>query len=236
MFLFFDLDDTLYDQYLPFEKAYLKVFGDTSREKMNDIFVKSRRLAGQAYAMVDRGELDPGEVYCYRLIRAFSTYDVDLPHRVAHTFRDAYDETQAHIALSDKMKDFLGYLCDVGVRFGCMSNGPGPHQRHKVEVLGLLDYFEPEGIIISGEVGHAKPVVDIYRVAEERFGAPPSNCVMIGDAYDIDIRGALHAGWRTLWIDRRGETDPTQRDFHPHLTVHSEGEMITALLDVLHRG
>ena len=100
MFLFFDLDDTLYDQYLPFEAAYLEIFGDTPREKMNDIFVKSRRLAGQAYAMVDRGELAPGEVYCYRLIRAFETYGVKLPHAIAHTFRDAYDKTQSHIALS----------------------------------------------------------------------------------------------------------------------------------------
>ena len=233
MFLFFDLDDTLYDQYLPFEAAYLEIFGDTPREKMNDIFVKSRRLAGQAYAMVDRGELAPGEVYCYRLIRAFETYGVKLPHAIAHTFRDAYDKTQSRIALSDGMKAFLGYLCDVGVRFGCMSNGPGPHQRHKVEVLGLSDYFEPEAIIISGEVGHAKPVVDIYRVAEERFGAAPSDCMMIGDAYDIDIRGALRAGWQTLWIDRRGETNPAERDFHPHYTARSEEEMIATLQHLL---
>jgi putative hydrolase of the HAD superfamily len=50
---------------------------------------------------------------------------------------------------------------------------------------------------------------------------------MIGDSYKHDIKGALDAGWHTLWINRRflGEQEIT-----PDITVASDKELTDALM------
>ena len=56
--------------------------------------------------------------------------------------------------------------------------------------------------ILSHETGLCKPETAIYRLAADRLGAAPADCVFIGDGGSRELYGALEAGMhphRALW-------------------------------------
>jgi len=67
-----------------------------------------------------------------------------------------------------------------------------------LERLGLLGFFET--VVISGEVGYAKPHPVPYEVLLKRLDLPAEECVYIGDNWLADIQGAGRQGMRTVWI------------------------------------
>jgi HAD superfamily hydrolase (TIGR01509 family) len=54
-----------------------------------------------------------------------------------------------------------------------------------------------DAVVLSGEVGIAKPSVEIFELMAERIGFAPSECVMIDDLVD-NIEGAEMAGMKTV--------------------------------------
>jgi len=55
--------------------------------------------------------------------------------------------------------------------------------------------LEFDHILTSCEVGSAKPDGRIFRVASERLGVPPSEILHVGDRWELDVEGALGAGF-----------------------------------------
>jgi putative hydrolase of the HAD superfamily len=83
-----------------------------------------------------------------------------------------------------------------GVRTGLVSNswGAGRYDRTTFD-----DLFH--GVVISGEVGLNKPEPEIFRLAAERAGAPPEECVLVDDlrencagAEAVGMTAILHRG------------------------------------------
>lgn len=62
----------------------------------------------------------------------------------------------------------------------------------------LLDHFD--FVIDSAQVGFRKPsrVIFEHAAASVSPGLDPSEILMIGDAWDADVQGALALGWRAL--------------------------------------
>ena len=67
-----------------------------------------------------------------------------------------------------------------------------PHARQQHDFFDLLD-----DMVISGEVGHAKPDPEIFQVLLERIGRPPEECLFIDDALP-NIRQAQRMGFGTI--------------------------------------
>ena len=80
---------------------------------------------------------------------------------------------------------------------GVITNGPSEGQFRKLEHTGVLPYVET--ILISGEVGVAKPDPRIFRMAAERLGVKPEECVFVGDGFQLDVIGAKKAGMTPVW-------------------------------------
>ncbi|MFD9735534.1 HAD-IA family hydrolase [Umezawaea sp. NPDC059074] len=74
-----------------------------------------------------------------------------------------------------------------GVKTGLLSNADGLWAPPR-EWAGLFDVA-----VVSGEVGMAKPDVDIYLLAAERLGLAPGECVFVDDLA-VNVRGAAEAG------------------------------------------
>jgi len=77
-----------------------------------------------------------------------------------------------------------------------------------VDELGMHDLFD--GIIVSDDVGCAKPDPRIFHIALNEYGLKPSEAVYVGDM-DVDVQGALSAGLKPVLIQRReanGTWDP----------------------------
>ena len=89
-----------------------------------------------------------------------------------------------------------------GFRLGVISNGSSARQRQKLATVGIVDRFA--AVVISEDIGVAKPHPGIFEAACEAVGASPSACVHVGDRLDADALGARGAGLTGVWLDRNG--------------------------------
>ncbi|REH55830.1 HAD superfamily hydrolase (TIGR01509 family) [Kutzneria buriramensis] len=76
---------------------------------------------------------------------------------------------------------------EAGIRTALLSNADGPG-----EPIPWLDRLF-QVLVFSGDVGVAKPDVEIYRLTVERLGLAPAECVFVDDLA-VNVRGAVRAG------------------------------------------
>jgi HAD superfamily hydrolase (TIGR01509 family) len=67
----------------------------------------------------------------------------------------------------------------------------------KLETLGLQKAFE--AVLGGDEVTHGKPAPDIYLLAAQRLGVPPSECIAIEDS-PVGIAAAVGSGAYTVAV------------------------------------
>ena len=77
-------------------------------------------------------------------------------------------------------------------RLGMITNGYSDSQRGRLGAAGLLEVFDP--LLISEEVGVAKPDVRIFKMALTHLGLPPEAVLYVGDSISHDREGCLRAG------------------------------------------
>lgn len=110
--------------------------------------------------------------------------DLLLPQetaRILHTLRDSY-------------------------RLGLITNGPTLIQQAKIERFDLAALLDV--LVISEEVGVAKPDPRIFAIALERLGVAPGQALFVGDSPEHDLRGAAAAGVDAVWLNRHGGVLP----------------------------
>ncbi|MCH1921221.1 pyrimidine 5'-nucleotidase [Shewanella sp. A3A] len=113
------------------------------------------------------------------------------------------------------------------VRMGIITNGFTDLQSTRLERTGLASHFEH--IIISEEVGIAKPDPRIFEHALTLMGNPDKQRVlMVGDNPHSDILGGLNSGIHTCWFNPRGDELPAA--IQPHYQVSSLAELQALLL------
>jgi putative hydrolase of the HAD superfamily len=89
-----------------------------------------------------------------------------------------------------------------------VTNGASDTQRENLRVLDIEHRFG--AVVVSGEVGIAKPDARIFRVALEQLGVEPANVWHVGNDLDTDVGGAKAAGLTAVWLNRGG--DPRKED------------------------
>jgi phosphoserine phosphatase len=90
-----------------------------------------------------------------------------------------------------------------------VTNGAACLQREKLAASGLGDHFEI--VVISAELGVAKPEAPVFEHALERLGTPSAQTVMVGDSLARDVDGALAAGLGAIWVNRGSRPAPPDR-------------------------
>jgi putative hydrolase of the HAD superfamily len=115
------------------------------------------------------------------------------------------DFTATGIELWEDSLPVVRELRARGVRTALISNC-SHSTRGIVERLGLAEAFDV--VILSFEVGVAKPDPEIYRLALERLGdVTPDRAVFVDDQLDY-CDGAAALGIETFLIDRAGSLAP----------------------------
>ncbi|MGH4008983.1 MAG: HAD family hydrolase [Pseudonocardiaceae bacterium] len=104
--------------------------------------------------------------------------------------------------LFDDALPCLRALRALGLRLAAITNAAGDYQRAKLGALGLESTFD--AVLISGELGVAKPHHAIFRRACRALGVLPVQAVHVGDRLDTDAEGARNAGLHGVWLDRSG--------------------------------
>jgi putative hydrolase of the HAD superfamily len=90
---------------------------------------------------------------------------------------------------------------------GIISNGKSSQQRKKLAQLGIAQRFR--AVIVSGDVGVAKPALGIFVAACTAVGRQPSECVYVGDDLMSDAQGSKRAGLHAIWLNRHGPEKAT---------------------------
>ncbi|MDV2858780.1 pyrimidine 5'-nucleotidase [Oceanimonas sp. CAM02] len=112
-------------------------------------------------------------------------------------------------------------------RLGIITNGFASMQQARLQRAGWEHAFSP--LVVSEEVGVAKPDPGIFEHALELMGNPDrSRVLMVGDNPHSDILGGLNAGLHTCWLNTQGK--PAPEGITPHHEVTSLGQLQQWLL------
>ena len=197
--LIFDLDGTLLDR----NPVFVKVAGDFFDEHLDNLTTMPR---GEAVDMMVRWD---GDGYSNRewMLKqwlsqwpktGFDTESLQVWYRSA---------MERHIEQDVEIIDFLTGLNHQKTPWGIVTNGAAS-QRGKCRAAGL-EQIAPF-IIVSGEVGYAKPDQRIFRDALTAAGLEgPEKVLFVGDNPVADIDGAKRFGMMTAWI-KRGRSYPSE--------------------------
>ena len=215
--LFIDIDDTLLD-YVPccreaFDAAMRKLREQNpsltylSNDELFDLFFAiSGRLFSEAkhglHTIAEVMELYPRE-FVEKMYegRMYDVRRIEEDTEVfKHAFRAAWGKTHT---LVPGARETIETLRARGYRLFAASNSFGHLQRSRLELAGLLPFFEDT--YISMDLGYDKPDRRFYEEALRRCGLQPDEVLMIGDSMTTDILGAQAAGLDTIFFSRRGE-------------------------------
>ncbi len=232
--LLFDIDDTLYDQVVPFGKAVQKVFPGLTGVPYETLFQRRAYHSEVSFRMALNQGMTMEEMYRYRVQKTFAEFGVEVSDDEAMAFQEAYEQSQKQLELSEKMEHLLSYCREQGVILGIISNGPAEHQMEKARTMGMDRWIPEEWTVVSGAVGIVKPDLRIFRLAQQRMGLDPATMDLwfVGDSFANDIAGAAGAGWKTIWLNRRGKSRP-DGGVVPDITVSSDGELYEAVRKIL---
>jgi YjjG family noncanonical pyrimidine nucleotidase len=205
-FILFDLDDTLFDHTHASRAALAQLHDSHLRDTPFEAFVHEHaRLLEIHHHRFLRGELSMDEARAARMQALFAAYEQNLSAQqalsIAHQYRR---EHQNNRRLVDGARELLDALFEKS-RLGIVTNSSVTEQMEKLRTLDIGRYFDT--LVMSEDVGVAKPDTRIFEIALERIGAKPHETVMIGDSYTNDVMGATDAGIAAIWFNRfRHET------------------------------
>lgn len=203
--IFFDLDDTLWDFSANSDLALKTLYDESSR--LNSIF-KSFELFSYIY-----------HKHNDRLWKDYAAGLIDAETLKRLRFRLTMEEANAKAA-DDEILAMNSHYLDLLVDgravidgaedtlktlyrhylIGIISNGFSETQYRKIYTTSLNKYITR--LITSAEAGFTKPNPEIFNYALMATGATTDNSVMVGDNADTDIRGAISAGMPAIYYHR----------------------------------
>lgn len=170
------------------------------------------------------GRHDDADVSANVWRRTFAAFGVDDEAAIAHAIEVfARHETAGH-RLFDDVADTLASAREAGVRTVIVTNGATEVQLAKIERLGLDAHVD--GVVVSAEVGAAKPDPRIFEAAFARVGVDATDAWHVGDYLAADVAGANAAGIGAIWLNRDGAE--RSGDAVPDLEVRSLREIWAA--------
>ncbi len=113
---------------------------------------------------------------------------------------DIYRNHFPDIELYNDSAKILSFLVEKKANLALITDGRSTSQRNKLKALNIEQLFDL--IIISEEIGYAKPNHTCYKLIEERF--PLSCFVYIGDNPRKDFIAPNARGWLTYGLKDRG--------------------------------
>ena len=129
----------------------------------------------------------------------FKVADTALAHELSVAFLEILP-TQT--LLLPNAKELLDH-CKGRYEMHLITNGFETTQRLKLQYSGIARYFVH--LITSEKSNSMKPHREIFEYALSAANATVEESIMIGDAVDIDILGAINAGWDTVYFNQHNQ-------------------------------
>ena len=101
----------------------------------------------------------------------------------------------------------LARLRGMGLKVGIGTNMTADYQYEKLERMGLMPCVD--FMVTSEEVTAEKPDRRLFDACARKAGCEAGACVFVGDSLSKDVKGAMDAGMRAMWLCRPGQ-DPAK--------------------------
>jgi YjjG family noncanonical pyrimidine nucleotidase len=218
-----DLDHTLFDSDTSEQTAFAQAQLTAGVVEPMQYFMAYQAINLKLWAAVERGEVLQQQVRTQRFERLLAQENIDAdPLQLADDFVAGLG---ANGSLYDGTREVLECLSRQA-SLALVTNGLGEVQRARVDRLGIGEHFD--AIIISAEVGAAKPGTEIFDIVFEALDFPTKeSALMVGDSLSSDMQGGANYGIATCWYNPNGQS--VQR---PDQVAHEISDL-TELLGVV---
>lgn len=224
--LIFDADDTLWD-----EQATLQAFEQTIDETIARIVGPHAGFIGRFLEAEERNIPHIGygfASYTYSLAKTLATYP-QYPHlreEALAAYRRLYDRlANEPPPLFPGVPETLEELRRRGHRMFVLTRGIPSEQKHKLDLSGLRPFFEEVRVVQSKDAAAFESICAAHALDASRTW-------MIGNSLRSDIRPAIEAGLRAIWIPA---ATPWQHDALAHsppigtLKIERFADLLSAL-------
>lgn len=217
--IFFDADDTLFDYPLG-ERAALQACLEEFRIPAPlDPFVRAyRRHNRDVWQAFERGETDQATLRVERFSRLFAELGIaGLPvARVSTFYLDAL------ACQPQLLPGALETIRELAAKYplALITNGIAAVQKKRFAASPISPYFK--AIVISEEVGIAKPDPRIFAPALEKIGVAAADVLYVGDSVTSDMTAARNAGMDFCWLNAAGT--PVPAGFSPAFVIAAISE------------
>ena len=103
-----------------------------------------------------------------------------------------------YIKLYDGVHELFDNIHKNGGKAYLLSNAQRIFTEPEIRMLGIYNEFED--VIISSDVGCAKPDIKFYQHILAKHSLDPKESIMIGNDYITDIQGSFNAGLDSLYL------------------------------------
>lgn len=223
--VFFDVDDTLFDQRRAHRLALKEI-----KERCSEHFhgVDYRELV-EAFERADQKSIEDfregvplNEIREERsedMLRELSI-DVSFSEELTELFYEIYPSMECGMkGVEEVVKGLHGDRI-----LGVITNSSKEVQMRKLKTLEIIDHFET--LVFSEEIGYRKPDGRIFLEALGRVDCKPQDCLYVGDSYRSDVVGASRVGMHTCWLNLDGRADG---DVEPDVIISELTELLEYL-------
>ena len=201
--ILFDLDDTLFDHQHCSRAglvAVQKTYAGRIEGPIDEVESAYRTLLEQWHEKVLDGlmSIDESRIERFRVLLSNkqTVATDDESQAAARCYRDAYAAAYRPVPGSIELLRRLKAERPIGI----VTNHVVSEQVKKIGTIGVAPFVDE--LVVSEEVGVAKPDARIFAAALSRLGGTPDEAVMIGDSWSSDILGATEMGIRAIWLNR----------------------------------
>lgn len=208
--LLFDLDNTLIDFNEASKTALYQGFDDFGMECDDEIYAIYKKINNGVWSDFEQGNIDAVTLRTRRFELLFEA--IEISHITPIDFSTNYlngivHNTRIYEGVHDLLSELQGKY-----KISVVTNGLKEVQRPRLARLKMDHYFD--SIIVSDEIGVAKPNEAFFKYAMNTIEKPPSKSetMIIGDNPISDIDGGNNFGIKTCLVtdqkDKDTSTDP----------------------------
>lgn len=227
--IFFDLDDTLVDNKGAQKRSIyttLNSFFKGLEYSKKTIGENWQAISNYYYDLYFKGVINLETQRKNRITQLCSDFNLKIDEVDISSFYNEYynvylEECITFSDVANCLNHFKNY------NLGIISNGLYEIQRTKLKNNSIEDFFD--FIITSDNIGINKPDKRIFEAAAAQVA--DSTCFYIGDLFEIDAKGALDAGFNSIWLNRDNlKIDNPDRRIHIINTLKDLPSLIENIL------
>jgi putative hydrolase of the HAD superfamily len=205
--IFWDLDHTLWDfetnSVAALQQVYIHFNLADKGVPAFDVFNKNYHLHNDKYWERFRKGFITREVMRWKRM-----YVTMMDYKIADEIL-AKEMGEAYLDFLPQQTNIFPYAIEIlehckakNIPQHIITNGFENTQIQKMQNSNLYTYFN--ALITSEKAMSLKPKKEIFEFAFAQTGATAADSVMIGDALDVDVLGAMQIGMDAVWFNPHG--------------------------------